>query len=569
MIYISWLPYWHPIEDYASSRLRCLYHHNNINKYHNDEFNSSLQIHENTNILIITQKIKETDLNKIIEFKNRSIKNIIIYDIVDNYYTDPIVRKVFELCNYIFVANKIQELNIRKHVSKKVFVLEDPIDYEEYIDESYREFNNNIVWFGNNANINCVLSYLKDLAANKYCVNIIGQSNYLKNKAKSLNCIDWTYQGFIKNLKKNTIALLGHSKDQQQKSNNKLLVCIANNIPVISFNSNSYEEILKQFNLNYAIVNKRQDLIKAVKLLSQSHIRKLYLKNIKPYILENYQSKIITDKLIYILKNFETPKPAITTNIRSSFKIVNSEVSIPRVSNKRILIYTANFGGYDPFNEIKKPFKNNFDYVYVTDRPFQSKNWIVKTIKPELSGFLTAKMYKILPHRFFPEYDVSIWIDASAKDIQSNFEALLCHLNDGYNFILPKHPSRSCAYLEASTCISQNKGDPNKIRDQINKYKVEEFPENSGLYACGFLIRKHNEIIEFSEAWWNEIINNSNRDQISFPYIYNQFKDLIKLFTFNFRDCGQHFKWWRHGNNSNIKIINSRNRNINHIRRRH
>jgi len=542
LINISWLPYWHPIEDYASSRLRCLFHHQNINKNHSDEFNSSLEIHDNTNILIITQKIKNTDLNTIIEFKKKNLSNILIYDIVDNHYNEPLSKKIFNLCDFIFVANEAQYQLISKHTLKKIFIIPDSIDYPDQLDDEITKFNNNIVWFGNNTNVNCMIGYLRDLTLKGYTVNIIGKCDYLRNKVRSVNCIEWSYNSFIKSLKNNCIAILGHDEDQQQKSNNKLLVCIANGIPVISCNSKSYSELLKKFNLSYAIINQRQDLIKSVKLLSQNNVRVKYLENIQPYIIEKYNSEAITNELIYVIKDIlQQKRDPLSIELRSL---------PPR--EKKILIYTANFKSYDKFNEISVAYNEIFDYVYITDRHFRSNTWDVRTIEIKHDGFLDAKMYKILPHKFFPEYDISIWIDASAKDIKSNFQNLLIYLNN-HNMILPKHPSRTCLFSEAEVCIRQKKDNETKILNQIQRYKNLEFPEDSGLYACGFMIRKHNEIIEFSEAWWNEILNNSKRDQISFPFILNQFKKLLKIHTFRFKDCLDYFKWTRHGSIPLIK----------------
>ena len=77
MISISWLPYWNPILDYASSRLRCLYHHQNLNQYYNNHFTSTIGINPDlaaTNILIVTQNISNENLVKAKEFKRNKIK---------------------------------------------------------------------------------------------------------------------------------------------------------------------------------------------------------------------------------------------------------------------------------------------------------------------------------------------------------------------------------------------------------------------------------------------------------------------------------------------------------------
>ena len=552
MIKISWLPFWYPLENYASSRLRCLFHHQNINKYHNENFQSSLTIDDDSKVLIITQKCNNID--KVREFKKKDRNNIVIYDIVDNYYQNETVRKLFAICDYITVANETQEIQVKKHITKKVFVIPDAIDYENDIKSDYIEFNNNFVWFGNNGNINYMLPFIREIKKTNYNINLIGQCSYIRNKAKDIKCVDWNYRTFIQELRKHSVSIIGHATDQQQKSNNKLLVSIANGLPVISCNSKSYSNILKKFDLNYAIVNNRQDLLCSVEKTIENH--KSYLKDIQPYILENFHSKKITEKLISLIDSVTISKSKTQTGVELkrkeksknySIKIIKNDPEVIKdIKKSKILIYTANMGGYDMFFDVAATFKDRFDYLYLSDRYYPNKNWSLKIVDIVGNPFLTAKMYKILPHRFFPEYDISIWIDSSARGLKSHFSKLIS-LMDEYNLILPKHPSRNCLYDEAEVCKSQNKDNVEKINNQISRYQNECFPKKFGLYACGFMIRKHNEIIDFSEAWWDEIINNSKRDQISFPYVYNQYRDLVKLYTFNFKDCNQHFSWFQHG----------------------
>ena len=72
------------------------------------------------------------------------------------------------------------------------------------------------------------------------------------------------------------------------------------------------------------------------------------------------------------------------------------------------------------------------------------------------------------------------------------------------------------------------------MKNQIDKYLQSNYPKENGLIAGGFIIRKHNDknCIIAMEAWWNEIMNFSVRDQLSFNYISWEKKityDIIKL----------------------------------------
>ena len=86
----------------------------------------------------------------------------------------------------------------------------------------------------------------------------------------------------------------------------------------------------------------------------------------------------------------------------------------------KIAVYTSIFGGKDLLKE-NQFLSNDLDYICFTDREVSSKTWKVITKKPTHSDpCRSAKAFKILPHKFLPEYDYSVWIDG--------------------NFIVKKHP---------------------------------------------------------------------------------------------------------------------------------
>ena len=65
---------------------------------------------------------------------------------------------------------------------------------------------------------------------------------------------------------------------------------------------------------------------------------------------------------------------------------------------------------------------------------------------------------------------------------------------------------------------------------------MQKFPDNKGLSENSLIIRKHNDMkcINFMEKWFNEIKNNSHRDQLSFGYIFWKTGDKIIKYTFLF-----------------------------------
>ena len=200
------------------------------------------------------------------------------------------------------------------------------------------------------------------------------------------------------------------------------------------------------------------------------------------------------------------------------------------------IIYTALFGNYDNWHE--PDFVNtDWKYILFTDQDITSKVYQVIKIKGDV---LKAREIKLLPHRFLPDYDICFWHDASIIQ-RSNINEII-KKERVWDMIIMEHGQRSCLYAEAEECIKRGKGNKTKIMNQINRYRQEKIPENTGLVASGLMIRKNNYRVRlFCEKWWNELKNESIRDQISFSYTlynHNKIKDkaiLIKKMPYTIR----------------------------------
>lgn len=190
-----------------------------------------------------------------------------------------------------------------------------------------------------------------------------------------------------------------------------------------------------------------------------------------------------------------------------------------------IVIYTAISGNY---NALISPsvVSTDCDYLCFTDEPlwFKLANnscWRTVPFPKEarhLDPIRACRLVKIMPHLFLANYDYSIWVDGSI-DIIGDVHALL-EKYDHPDLLCFKHPKRDCIYEEGQACIDLGKDDPEVIKNQLDSYRKQGFPEHAGLIESGVMIRKHNdsEIIEIMESWWNELTNHSRRDQLSFPF---------------------------------------------------
>lgn len=198
----------------------------------------------------------------------------------------------------------------------------------------------------------------------------------------------------------------------------------------------------------------------------------------------------------------------------------------------RGVIYTATSGGVDALLEPGHKIPG-VDYICFTDSPgMTSKVWTFRPLESEETDPVRrAKAPKLLPHRYFPEYEWSLWVDANTR-IRADLEHFIIqHLAEARMSAF-KHPDRKCVYVEADACLDQGKDDPTNIWNQIRRYKREGMPKDYGMAECNILLRHHNDpsVVEFMEAWWDEVKNGSRRDQLSFPYLRWKLKPNFKYF---------------------------------------
>lgn len=202
----------------------------------------------------------------------------------------------------------------------------------------------------------------------------------------------------------------------------------------------------------------------------------------------------------------------------------------------QIAVYTAIFGEYDKLHEpVVVP--EGVDFVCFTDVPLQSTVWQVRTVAAaHQDPTRNARMYKVLPHRYLGSYEASIWVDGNIKirgDVGQFAEKYLNkHDMVVYDHAHAKHRDREKSpnprhsvfeELEALLELARRgrvKDDPELMRQQIDRYKVEGYKEGK-VALTNTLLRRHNQplVKEAMELWWTEIKNGSKRDQLSFPYI--------------------------------------------------
>lgn len=225
-----------------------------------------------------------------------------------------------------------------------------------------------------------------------------------------------------------------------------------------------------------------------------------------------------------------------------------SEEDFIKIKKLNKIIYSCNTGGYSPTNHFKNVIKicelHDYTFIIFTDKHITSiekANQIVFSFDAPNPRY-AAKIFKILPHEFFINSEISLWIDSNVEINQTVFNNLNNFLESDYDIELFLHDKRKNIIDEASECKKMAKDNALIIDSQISKYmnkylNLREF----GLYQGRILLRKNtNEIQKFSIFWLNEVLFNSIRDQLSLPIAIKESK--VNLSLNNHEDVHNFFK---------------------------
>ena len=191
------------------------------------------------------------------------------------------------------------------------------------------------------------------------------------------------------------------------------------------------------------------------------------------------------------------------------------------------IIYTSVFGGYD---KVVEQTSSGWDW-----KCFSEEN----SLPIYEDNNRNAKRFKILPHRYFQDYEYSVFIDGNMT-VRGNLDDLIDKYLSDTNVAFFSHgnnhlDARNSAYDEAQTIfalgeknmnrspergILNYKDNPFVIQKQMERYRMLRYPANDGLITGMVILRRHNEAdcIKTMEDWWTEIKYNSKRDQLSFNY---------------------------------------------------
>lgn len=191
------------------------------------------------------------------------------------------------------------------------------------------------------------------------------------------------------------------------------------------------------------------------------------------------------------------------------------------VEKPRLAVYTVLMGEYDVLHA--PAYVDSYcDYFCFTNvKGLKSSFWKIIYIENEegQDNIRFQRKLKLSPHLLFPEYEHSLYVDASILIHKSVWDWIES-FSTGKALLAYQHPERNCIYTESEACISLAKDSSDIIMAQMERYRQCEYPENNGLIWSAILYRKHHDqtLIRVHQTWLEEIQRGSRRDQLSFNY---------------------------------------------------
>ena len=243
---------------------------------------------------------------------------------------------------------------------------------------------------------------------------------------------------------------------------------------------------------------------------------------------------------------FNTEKDSIKHKNDNNYKF-----NIEFIKKIKKVIYSVIIGDYDNISNFTK--QEGYNYFLFSDIIYNNTNWTIIPIsklieKTNISYIKMTRYFKLFPHLFFKEYELSIYLDASYIINGDLNELLLRALNPSFDLYFIQHPIRNNISQELSAVIEYKKDSKESVNIVRKRYNEENFPDNLILTQNSIIIRRHNNknIIKLMEIWWNEIKKYSYRDQLSLNYALWKLNLNIKIYYLSLRFILDYFYFQSH-----------------------
>lgn len=195
---------------------------------------------------------------------------------------------------------------------------------------------------------------------------------------------------------------------------------------------------------------------------------------------------------------------------------------IPKDSRK-VIVYSCMIGNYDNVTSFNK--QRGYDYILFTDQNIKNSNWTVfpipeEVLKLNVSDIKKQRYMKIHPHKFFKNYDLSLYIDPNYEITGDLDDYLINTLNPLDHIYIPHLQFGKGMKQAIDKAIEKKLDDVSLLKHVMDRYNQSKLLDKTGIVNAGLIIRKHHteDCIKLMERWWEEVRDYSHVDNFAFDY---------------------------------------------------
>ena len=195
---------------------------------------------------------------------------------------------------------------------------------------------------------------------------------------------------------------------------------------------------------------------------------------------------------------------------------------IPKDSRK-VIVYSCMIGNYDNVTSFKK--QRGYDYILFTDQNIKNTNWTIfpipdEVLKLNVSDIKKQRYMKIHPHKFFKNYDLSLYIDPNYEITGDLDDYLINTLNPLDHIYIPHLQFGKGMKQAIDKAIEKKLDDVSLLKHVMDRYNQSKLLDKTGIVNAGLIIRKHHteDCIKLMERWWEEVRDYSHVDNFAFDY---------------------------------------------------
>jgi len=186
--------------------------------------------------------------------------------------------------------------------------------------------------------------------------------------------------------------------------------------------------------------------------------------------------------------------------------------------NPKKVIYTAMFGGFDDVHDPVVKL-HGWDMCFFTNAKLKSNRWNIINVplKDKLDSIQMSRHYKMFPHLYLSNYDVSLWVDASIL-IRKPIDEFVDYITDNIKMAVYRHTS---SWRQEIGVMNRWCRDINKLNAQTSDYASDGFDIDKKIINGNVILREHNNdnVIQTMSLWWNQFNKYYiKRDQVSLAY---------------------------------------------------